>query len=394
MYKPFSFLILILILLPISGISETNVKDSLSVKREILFRAFYQNGKVFQTNSFLKEGNQIRDDIDQFHAISLQTLWQTNGTHQWEHDFGFPRLGVGIWCARFYDAPDLGTPIAFYGLFNAPFIKHEKWSWNYELEMGLAINWGAFNPLTNKQNIAIGDDETAFLDLGTSFEYKISPKISVELGISLSHFSNGALKLPNYGINTIAPRIVFQYRPSETKYVKPKTQLITNKEKFEWQISIYGGANNVLYTGNDIDSLSKYKGVYFPQTGILTSVNRMLGKKSKIGLGFGLGYNGSANSKILVDGTELDEEKATPKEGFELSIFPSYEFVLARASIIIQPGFYLIRQKYEGRRPFVYQRVGIKYHFTQNIFAGLNLRAYDFYKSDYIEWNVGYRFKW
>jgi len=394
MNKNLSFFIVILFLLPLSGISETSVTDSVSVKRNILFRGYYQNGKVFQTNSFLKDGNQIRDDIEQFQSISFQALWQTNGSHHWESNFGFPRLGVGIWCARFYDAPDLGTPIAFYGLFNAPFIKHERWSWNYEFEMGLAVNWGAFNPTTNKQNIAIGDDETAYLDLGTTFEYKFSPAFSMEIGLSLSHFSNGALKLPNYGINTMAPRIVLQYRPTVTKYLKPNTESSPDRKKYEWELSFYGGTNNVLYTGNNIDSVSKYKGVYFPQTGILTSINRKIGQKSKIGLGFGFGYNGSANSRILIDGTELDEENATVKEGFELSIFPSYEFEIDRVSIIVQHGFYLIRQKYEGRKPNVYQRVGIKYHFTQNLFAGLNLRAYDYYKSDYIEWNVGYRFKW
>ena len=105
-----------------------------------------------------------------------------------------------------------------------------------------------------------------------------------------------------------------------------------------------------------------------------------------------LGYNGSANAKILIDGTELDEENATFKEGFEVSIFPSYEFVVDRASVIVQHGFYLFRQQYEGRRPKTYQRLGIKYHVTKNLYAGLNLRAYKYHISDYIEWNIGYRF--
>lgn len=165
-------------------------------------------------------------------------------------------------------------------------------------------------------------------------------------------------------------------------------------EKFEWTISLYGGANNVLYTGNDIDSISKYKGVYYPQTGLISTVNRSVGKKSKFGLGLSLGYNGSANAKILIDGTELDEESATFGEGFELSIFPSYELVIDRASVIIQPGIYIYRHCYEGRRPTVYQRVGIKYHFTERLYAGLNLRAYRYYKSDYIEWNIGYQLNW
>jgi hypothetical protein len=41
-----------------------------------------------------------------------------------------------------------------------------------------------------------------------------------------------------------------------------------------------------------------------------------------------------------------------------------------------------------------YQRIGLKYHIFENIFAGINVRAYDFSIADYIEWNIGYRIKW
>jgi hypothetical protein len=382
------------LVVPFAGITKTNDEDSLSVKRKMLFRGYYQNGKVFKTNDFLRYNSLTKDDVDRFHAVSVQALWQTNGEHEWEKEFGYPRLGVGVWTAQFFDAPNLGTPLALYGLFNAPFIKYRKWSWNYELEMGMVFNWKDFNPLTNSQNIAIGADQSVYLDLGTYFEYRISPKLSLELGASLSHFSNGALKLPNLGINTFAPKFILQYHPSETKYAQTKIQTNIDFSKYELLVTSYYGVKNVLYKGSDIDSISKYKGVYFPQTGILTTFNRALGQKSKIGIGFGLGYNGSANAQILIDEAELEEKIATFNDGFELSIFPSYEFAVERVSIIFQYGFYLYRTKYEGRRPNDYQRIGIKYHFTPDIYVGFNLKAYDYYRSDYIEWNIGYRFQW
>jgi hypothetical protein len=388
----FSIIVLLVLVIPFGTYAQFFHSDSTAQKREILYRGFYQNGKVFQTNDFLNAGNQIRDDIDLFHSLSFQALWQTNGSHQWEKDFGFPRLGVGIWCARFFDAPDLGTPIAVYGLFNAPFKSGKNWRWTYEFEMGLAMNWGAFNPITNSTNVAMGDDESVFLDLGSYFEYQISPKTSLEFGVSLSHFSNGALKLPNLGINTIAPKLIFQYRPFETKYIQNQVLDKSKKSKYEYQVDLYYGVKNVIYTGNDVDTIAKYNGVYFPQTGILTSVHRLVGKKSKFGLGLGFDYNGAAYSRFLIDGDKPDEQNATLKEGFELSLFPSYEFVIDRASVIFQPAIYLYRQKYDGRRPVAYQRVGLKYHITENIFAGINLRAYDYYRSDFIEWNIGYRF--
>jgi len=44
--------------------------------------------------------------------------------------------------------------------------------------------------------------------------------------------------------------------------------------------------------------------------------------------------------------------------------------------------------------PGYYQRIGVKYHFMNNTFLGISLRAYNFYQSDFIEWTLGHRFSW
>ena len=392
MTRCFKFILLFLFVLPL-GVIAQNKNDS-TATRTISFRAFYENGTVFKTNDFLKYNQVTGMDIDRFQGASLQALWQTNGSYAWEEIFNYPKLGFGVWTAHFFDAPNLGTPFAFYGVFNAPFVRGKRLSFNYELEMGLAMNWNTFDPYTNKSNIAIGDDETVYLDLGSYLEYEINDRFSAEIGFSLAHFSNGALKLPNKGINTIQPKFVLQYRPFAVKIDQTKHFDLPELNKYEFQLSAYGASKNVLYTGNDIDSISKYQGVYFSETGLIASLHRIVGHKSKFGFGINLGYNGSAKAVILVEGKELDEENATLNEGFEMSIFPSYELVIDKVAVILQPSFYIHRTKYEGITPNTYQRLGIKYHFNDNLFAGLSLRAYKYHVSDYIEWNVGYRIQW
>jgi hypothetical protein len=77
-----------------------------------------------------------------------------------------------------------------------------------------------------------------------------------------------------------------------------------------------------------------------------------------------------------------------------LSVYPSYELVVNRLSIIVQPGFYVYRKKTTELTPAFYQRVGVKYHFYKNYYAGINLRAYQYHISDFIEWNIGRTIKW
>jgi hypothetical protein len=88
---------------------------------------------------------------------------------------------------------------------------------------------------------------------------------------------------------------------------------------------------------------------------------------------------------------KLEDNDASLGEGFEFSIFPSYELIINRLTLLIQPGFYVYRAKYEGRTPTAYQRVGIKYDVYKDISIGINLRAYDYNVSDYIEWTLAYR---
>ena len=82
--------------------------------------------------------------------------------------------------------------------------------------------------------------------------------------------------------------------------------------------------------------------------------------------------------------------------------------------MVVQPGWYVYREEWSvpesptpptednpvgisipRRKPGPsYQRIGLKYHIFENVFTGINVRAYDFSIADYIEWNIGYRIKW
>jgi hypothetical protein len=162
----------------------------------------------------------------------------------------------------------------------------------------------------------------------------------------------------------------------------------------EWLFSLFGGVKNVVFDSVNIDILEKYEGAFFPVFGITTTYNRQLSYKSKLGIGFAINYNGSINAQIAVDNNELEEVKGPFMDKLQISIFPSYELVVNKISLILQPAFYLYRKKIKNQSPVFHQRIGLKYHFTDRLFAGITLRDYAFHVSDFIEWNIGYRIKW
>ena len=353
-------------------------------------QALYHNGYVFPTNDFLRGTNIEATRINAFQTFSLKFSTQTTGDKLWQQLYKYPNWGIGVSVIDFHNPEEIGVPLAFYGFFNAPFKRWQKVSFNYEMGFGATFNWKSFNPVNNKYNIAIGAGVSFQIDAGLNLHYNLTNRIELVSGFSLTHYSNGALKKPNFGINTIAPEVGLKYnfydRPA---FHKQEVPIFIKKN--EWLFSAFGGAKNVIFDSVNIDIREKYEGVFFPVFGISTTYNRQISYMSKIGAGMTFSYDGSVNAQIAVDKNELDPVDSPLSDKIQISIYPSYELVIDKLSVIIQPAFYIYRKNFKDQSPVFHQRIGIKYHISDNIFAGITLRDYSFHISDFIEWNLGFR---
>ena len=364
--------------------------DSLRWSKNFIIAGYSQYGEVLATNPYLRQANELGDKNIEFEAFSFQLLKQTNGDKFWEQNYGFPSYGIGVYSATFPDNKSFGTPIAFYGVFKAPFKRWNKISLNYEAGFGLTFNWEPFNPSENNYNISLGANQSVFIDLGANLSYELSPHLDLAFGYSFSHFSNGALKNPNQGLNTFSPKISLDYRINRYKPDLPKQSISPFIKNTSMDFSIFGGVKNVLYKGNDVDTITKYKGVYYPVSGFTTVINRQINYKSKLGIGMSLSYDGSYNSTVFVDKGELEPTEGFHDNKLSLSIFPSYELVINKLSVVVQPGFYVLRKHSANKEPLTYQRLGLQYQTGSKLFAGMSLRAYKYHVSDFIEWTIGY----
>ncbi|MEI7523976.1 MAG: acyloxyacyl hydrolase [Mariniphaga sp.] len=376
-----------------SGFAQSFPVDSLKQKNRLKTEFRIDVGNVLPTNSFVRTQNTDADGLAHFSSYSLRLAQQTMGNQLWQQLYGYPNYGVGIYSAFFKDTKKLGNPIAIYGYFNAPFYRLNRLSLNYELGLGLTFNWNSYSPATNPNNIAISAEKSVYIDAGISLKYLLTRRIEISLGYGFTHFSNGALKLPNKGLNTEATKISLSYSIGEPlrfkSLLKPPFQ-----GSWEWIIAGYGGARNMLYQGTGVDVATSMKGVNFAVYGLSNILNRQVSYKSKIGLGITMEFNGSQNSQIIVEGMSLEKASLPFDRHLAFSIYPSYELVVNKLSLIIQPGIYLFRMKSADMTPIMYQRIGVKYHFLKDTFFGINLRAYNYYESDFIEWTLGHRITW
>lgn len=392
-YRNHLLALIVLLIHFVSVAQSDSISKSYNDSRHLWALQFvYQNGYVFATNPFLKGVNAETEKIKAYQAFSVKLSVQTTGHKPWQQLYNYPQYGVGLYVADFYNPEEIGVPIALFGFFNAPFKRWEKFTFNYEIGFGATFNWKAYNPVTNQYNVAIGAGESFLIDAGLNLEYLLTKRFELAAGFSLTHFSNGALRKPNFGINTFAPKVSLTYNFFD------KSLFISQPiKKFmpenEWLIAVYGGMKNVIFDSVTLPILEKYEGLYFPVVGISGTFNRQLSYKSKIGFGATLSYNGAVNAQAAVDNNELDAIDGKFSDKILLSIYPSYELVINKASLIIQPAFYIYRKKLINQSPVFHQRIGLKYHITNHIFLGITLVDYKFHVSDFIEWNVGYRIK-
>ncbi len=384
--------------------------DSTNVKKDRYnksLRFFYQAGKVLPTNDFLTGDNASGEPVDYFQSFSLQYGIETDGRKLWQQLYAYPTWGFAFYSVNFFNPDELGNPSSIYTFINAPIIKRFKnWSINYEVGFGLTYNWKPFDINTNPFQYAIGSNNTVFIDAGLNADFNVGKHFNLTAGFTFTHFSNGATRVPNMGINLIAPRIGAKYR------FEPRKEFIVNeipKYSNNWEYIALVAASSkqlgyMVTDNSDTTYVAEAYGVFTFSTG----VNRQISHKVKLGLGADFSYDGSYNSYIKYQNNQTTE-RLNAGNGNKLAIgaYGSFELVIHKLSMVVQPGWYLYREEWEvpeepsegisipRRKPGgSYQRIGLKYHIFDNVFAGINVRAYDFSIADYIEWNIGYKVNW
>lgn len=353
----------------------------------------YQLGKVIQTHDFVQGENPKNEAYDNFQAFSAQYGIRTDGRKLWQQLYGYPVWGGGLFYIDFFNDDEFGKPLAVYSFMNAPFKRWKKWSINYEIGFGLSLNWKPHELFEDGYYYPIGSYFTVFFDFGINSSIRLAKNWDLNIGLNYTHFSNGAVKLPNLGVNVFAPRVGVQYifkeRPSFKTQEVPKYL-----KEWEWLITVSPSVRQVgfIYEYND-DTLAK--AFNYGVLTISSAFNRQISHKVKFGGGFDFSYNEAyAADTIMVNGS-LFKAHSTFKDKFLIGIFPSFELVFNKLSMTVQPGFYIYRQEVEDLdTPTTYQRVGLRYYIGKHFIAGVNIRAYNFSKADFIEFNFGYSLRW
>ncbi len=384
-----SLLFLFLAITDVFTQSSTALKPLFSHKNYSI-QVSWQDGKVFGTNEFLRGTNAAGIPINHYQVFSVRLARQTTGTKIWEQLYRYPRYGVGFFMADFH-SKELGKPMSAFGFLTGPVFRSNRFSLTYNVAFGISFNWNVYDPAKNPFNIAVSSKISSMAEAGLGAEVRLLPGIYTGIETGFNHFSNGAVVLPNRGINCGFLKYNLRYDLSRGNTEKINRQIEKLKPADEWIIACYTGYNKSEAPSKIKPTVKQPTHTVFA-TGIFAIYHCRLNYRSKFGAGVEMGYIGLINPLYINTATGLELDRTFDIRRIDFSFFPSYELTIDKLAVFIQAGFYLYRDKLITNSSYFYQRVGCKYYLTDHLFAAIMVRAAKFMSAQFTEWSLGYRF--
>jgi len=314
-------------------------------------------------------------DMINYSGVDVRFAWRSKDNNYFNYLDRYPIYGVGFTSTLNY-YPEIGRPMAFYAFGEVPFNKystHRKWDLSYFGQFGIGFNVNPYDPETNPLNQFLGSSVNSHIHLGFKANYKLSQRFTAFSSIGLRHYSNGSIKKPNSGVNFAPVSLGLRISLDKEEFDPGVKPVFPPLEKgWVWNIAMYNGLKSY-----EIGEKVYYRG------GI--GVNYLWDFSYKYKMGIGLDWFYGAGTK-----KRYPEEKLDFFDKNSFAIVGSWEWNLSEHLYIpIGIGVYLSRADYNQEVSKIYERVGVRYRFNSNVFAGVQIKAHKA-KADFFEFTVGY----
>jgi hypothetical protein len=316
-------------------------------------------------------------------AYEISLLKATYGRTRWEYMYNYPLIGISYWYSDLGRTEALGSAHAIFPYINFPLLGRKGFNLYFRLGVGIGYLTKKYDRYENYENLAIGSHINGAVNLLFEARWRIGKRFMASGGLSWMHFSNGAIKQPNYGLNMPGATVALAYRLTrENPYQRQK--LLPELIPFE-----FDGKRFLQLDFNAAFGIKDYQATLGGGNKYLVAVvySNLLwpvSYKSRFGCGIDFSYDGSDEKLMELRGNVPDHRISYVKIG----VTGAYELEFSRMAIMLNLGFnFTGADKSDG---YVYEKLALRYAFTKNIFGSMTLKAY-YGKADYITFGVGYR---
>lgn len=305
-------------------------------------------------------------------GFELNYQRQFSGKKEWHHAYNLPSWGISGLVLPNINA-NIGSAIAAFPYYYLPLTSDKKIQLNLKVGAGLGILTKRYERIENHKNNAISTHLNATIQLGLDLRVKILPRLSWETGLFITHFSNGAIKMPNLGLNFLTVNTGFSYRLSPAP--QPVAQNVAFEQNKNIQWSLFAGAGLKKAQVEQANAL--------PAVSVQLLAEKRLTRKFSLGAGLEFNYNKAL--PLAYEAKSIVVDPATPLRG---GLVVGTAFHFGHMAIIAQAGGYVLDPNLiDGR---IFNRFGLRHEVSDRLRLNLTLRTH-FAKADHFEIGLVYR---
>jgi hypothetical protein len=311
----------------------------------------------------------------------LNYIYRTCGNECWQGMYNYPEFGFCMVHLNLGNNQELGSLTAIYPYTNLRLTNARRnFRLNLRLGFGLAYISKPYDVVNNPYNVAIGSHYNGFVNLRFSTFFMITSALRLDAGVGFSHASNGAIKMPNLGLNMPSVNLGIGYVfGSKTMCYKRDTLLESDlkKDKHKWHASLIGVMG--------IKESEKYGSAEYTAYGLIYNMYYTKNYKNQFGGGLELAYNNATIYQWKKDSVSNIRTRDVLQVGCKVG----YAFTFNRLSFPIDFGVYVYKK--QPLNGWFFHRIGVRYMVTKHLIANVTLLTH-FAKADYFEWGIGYQF--
>lgn len=367
------FILLLVILLTISHLTETRAQDSTCCKPIMYLGARYHTGFFIQKPGELTNA----DGPLKPWTIEADISWHIRNKEIWNYCYCYPRTGFAIQYMNFDYPGVMGSALAFIP-FIEPYIRASK-KLNFSVRVGVGPTYLSklYDEEINPENIFFSTHLSFTSHINFSVNYRLSDQLSMRLAGNFHHISNANLAQPNLGMNLPTLNAGFDYNFHKAYFeerIKDATvDLNPKKNRFDLIASLAG------------QHAGYYDSILRPVFTVSGNYSRVIGRVFGISAGIEFDSYRSMYIRIREKGM-IDDRTGEYIDHKRLALTMGAELLMGKFILSPQMGYYLYCPYALDYK--MYQRYTLSYKLTNHLLAGLSLKVHS-RDVDFLDFRIG-----
>lgn len=349
-------------------------------------------GYVFPTSGFFRGENAGGKPIDATLSGHLKYSFRFSPHSRLGRLYPHTYQGIGVACNTFFNAGEVGTPVAVYVFQGAPIVRlAPDLTLNYEWNFGASFGWKKYDESANFYNQVVGSPINAYINAGFYIDWRLAPQWRLTAGVDLAHYSNGNTHYPNAGVNTVSARVGLMRTIGRDAGVRASAGPFDGGGRICCDVVLYGSTRKRGIISDDYASLiSGLFGVAGVNINPMYVVNRYF----RAGLSLDAQYDESANLNNHVAGSttaggDLKFYRPPFREQFGVGISVRAELNMPVFSVNVGIGHNVSGH---GDLNAFYQILALKTFVTPRLFLHVGYQLSKFKDPNNLMLGLGYRF--